>query len=157
MIKAELDRLIKSLGEKYPVLKQAGVIPGPLTELYPGRDLLSFKFEGGLSLNFWRETLRFEIFFVTLRKTMPSTTEYRGELPDPYFSLMTQSDVRAIFGTPVESMGPIKMPQPMGQTGGWDAYPLDQDIYPGKKVMFQYAADMQVNTLVFTLIDKERE
>lgn len=88
---------------------------------------------------------------------MPSTTDYRGELPDLYFSQMTQSDIHSIFGVPKESKGPIKMPEPMGQTGGWESYLLDQEIYPGVKVVFQYTADMQVKTLVFTLIDKGRQ
>lgn len=36
------------------------------------------------------------------------------------------------------------MPEPMGQTGGWESYPLDPAIYPGKKVVFQYAASMEL-------------
>nr|WP_263596467.1 hypothetical protein [Pseudomonas fluorescens] len=85
---------------------------------------------------------------------MPEIIVYTGELPPPYSSKMTQAGVHSIFGQPMESRGPIKMPKPMGQTGGWESYPLDPVMYPGKKVVFQYTAAMEVKTLVFTLIDK---
>jgi hypothetical protein len=88
---------------------------------------------------------------------MPGINVYEGELPKPYISMMTQSDVRNLFGESLEFRGPIKMPGPMGQTGGWESYPLDPAVYPGKKVVFQYTATMEVKTLVFTLIDKGHE
>ncbi|HEX4552175.1 DUF6392 family protein [Pseudomonas sp.] len=157
MTSADFEGLIKSLGETYEALLGQAIISGPLFEIYPGRDLLSFYLEAGMDLDFWRDTGTFDAFFVTLKKTMPSTMEYQGELPSPYFNKMTQSDVREIFGMPKQSKGPIRMPEPMGQTGGWESYYLDQDAYPGKKVIFQYTASMEVKTLVFTLIDSGRD
>lgn len=155
MSAAIIEKWIKSLGENYEELIAQEVIPNqPLLELYPDCDRLDLEPEVGVCLTFWAETKRLEALFVTLLKTTPSTVKYEGELPEPYFSEMTQSDVHAIFGEPFEFKGPIKMPQPMGQTGGWESYRLDPEIYPGKKVEFQYTAEMQVDTLVFTLIDK---
>ena len=146
---------ISKLGENYDDLIDQGLIPSEKPqELYPGRDLLHIDLEAGLNLSFWADTKQFEALFITLKKTMPGIVEYKGELPPPYSSEMTQSDVHAIFGQPMESRAPIKMPKPMGQTGGWESYPLDPAIYPGKKVVFQYTAEMEVKTLVFTLIDK---
>lgn len=150
-----IEEAISSLGRNYDDLVSLGVINGqPLKELYPGRDNLHLNPKPGISLSFWAESKRFEALFVTLKKTTPSTVEYKGCLPEPFTIEMTQSDVHANFGEPMESRGPIKMPEPMGQTGGWESYALDSTVYPGKKVVFQYTAAMEVKTLVFTLIDK---
>jgi hypothetical protein len=155
MSAATIKTWISSLGKNYDELTAQGTISNqPLMELYPDCDRLDLEPEVGVSLTFWAETKRLEALFVTLIKTTPSTVEYKGELPEPYSSEMTQSDVHVIFGEPFEFKGPIKMPQPMGQTGGWESYRLDPEMYPGKKVVFQYTAAMQVDTLVFTLIDK---
>ncbi|WP_339492143.1 DUF6392 family protein [Pseudomonas sp. EA_15y_Pfl2_R67] len=151
----ELEVLVERIGSQHEVLVSEGILPDqPLTEMYEGRDRLEFGPEPGIELEFWRETRRFETLFVTLIRTIPSMSKYEGELPIPYMLEMTQSDVHAIFGEPMASKGPIKMPVPIGMTGGWDSYPLDPELYPGKKVVFQYTQDMRVKTLVFTLIDK---
>lgn len=158
MSAATIEMWIRNLGANYDELVTEGVtFNQPLEALYPDCDLLDMDPEVGLSLTFWAESKRLETLFVTLKKTTPSTIEYEGEFPAPYSSAMSQSYVHAIFGKPMESKGPIKMPEPMGQTGGWESYLLDQTIYPGKKVVFQYTASMEVKTLVFTLIDKDRK
>ncbi|MBC3376315.1 hypothetical protein HU762_20450 [Pseudomonas sp. SWRI92] len=151
----ELEVLIERVGSQHDVLVSEGILPDqPLAEIFEGDDQLWLVPESGIELDFWRETRRFETLFVTLIRTTPSTSKYQGELPAPYMPEMTQSDVHAIFGEPMESKGPIKMPVPIGMTGGWDSYPLDPELYPDKKVVFQYTQDMRVKTLVFTLIDK---
>lgn len=151
----ELEMLVQRIGSQYEVLVSEGILPDqPLTEMYEGRDRLEFEPEPGIELGFWRETGRFETLFVTLIRTTPLTSKYKGELPAPYVSEMTQADVHAIFGEPMASKGPIKMPVPIGMTGGWESYPLDPELHPGKKIVFQYTQDMRVKTLVFTLIDK---
>jgi len=151
----KIESWIKNLGSNYDDLIAQGLFFDTAPEaLYPDADLLDMDLDAGVSLTFWAETKRLETLFVTLKKMMPELIEYKGELPSPYVLEMTQSDVHKIFGEPMESRGPIKMPQPMGQTGGWESYPLDPAVYPGKKVVFQYTAAMEVKTLVFTLIDK---
>ncbi|WP_294737284.1 DUF6392 family protein [uncultured Pseudomonas sp.] len=146
---------IKNLGRPFADLVCEGVVPGmPLQELYPGRDLLDVIIAPGLSMSFWAENKRFETLFITLLKTTPSTAAYQGELPKPFSTVTRQSDVRAHFGEPMASKGPIKMPRPMGLTGGWDAYLLNPITHPNKKVVFQYTAMGEVNTLVFSLINK---
>jgi hypothetical protein len=155
---ATIEQWIKALGASHDELIAQGITFNQSPKaLYPNCDLLDMAPEIGLSLTFCAETKRLETLFVTLKKSTPSTVEYKGELPAPYKPAMTQSDVHALFGQPMESRGPIKMPQPMGQTGGWESYPLDPAVHPGKKVVFQYTAAMEVKTLVFTLIDKGHE
>ncbi|WP_064119914.1 DUF6392 family protein [Pseudomonas fluorescens] len=152
-----ISQLIASVGLTFESLVARGVLDEqPLVELYPGCDLQDLEIENGVELTFLAETKKLESLFITLIKTMPLTVRYKGDLPTPFELAMTQTDAHAIFGVPIESRGPIKMPMPMGQTGGWESYLLDQKSYPGVKVVFQYTADMKVKTLVFTLIDKSR-
>ncbi|PAU53186.1 hypothetical protein BZL41_23765 [Pseudomonas sp. PIC25] len=152
---ATIEHWIKNLGRSYDALVADGVVPSqPLQELYEGRERVCIEPEPGLELSFWAETRRFETLFITLFKTTPSTVEYKGELPKPFSPVMAKTGVHATFGEPMASKGPVKMPQPMGMTGGWDAYRLDPGTYPNTKVIFKYTSALMVDTLVFTLIDK---
>jgi hypothetical protein len=151
----KIEGWISGLGQGYKLLVEAKVIPDqPLVELYEGREHLNLKPEEGVDLSFWRKTSCLETLSITLKKTTPSTTEYKGGLPAPYALEMSQSDVRAIFGEPFESKGPLKMPEPMGLTGGWESYKLDAAVHQNIKVVFKYTAALQVYALAFTLIDK---
>ncbi|MGF6328095.1 hypothetical protein ABH909_000973 [Pseudomonas sp. BS3782 TE3695] len=153
-----IEHWIKKLGLSYDILISEGSIPNqPLEELYPGRDWLDIEPAAGLELSFWAETRRFEKLFITVLESMPGLPIYKGELPNPYTSNMSQSDVHALFTTPLEVQPPVKMPKPMGQTGGWESYRLDPEKHPNIKVVFQYTASMQVDTLVFTLIEKDHD
>lgn len=149
-----IDGLVKNLGKTYDALIIDGLIPNqPLQALYNGRDRLHMELVPGVSLSFWAETRQFEALFITLTKSTPSTVEYRGELPKPFSSGMTQSDIRSEFGEPMQTSGPIKMPQPLGMTGGWDAYLLEPSRYSNTKLIFKYGPTLRVKTLLFTLID----
>jgi hypothetical protein len=124
-------------------------------ELFSGIDELYLTPEIGISMSFRADTRRFQGLCITLRKSTPSTVEYTGELPRPYSLRMNQSDVHALLGKPLEYSGPVRMPQPMGQTGGWEYYQLDPDVYPNVKIQFQYLESMEVHAIVFTLINKD--
>ncbi|MBU3055798.1 DUF6392 family protein [Pseudomonas indica] len=150
-----IERWIMNLGRPYDALVAEGIIPNmPLQGLYPGRDWLDIQPASGLELSFWAETKRFERLFITLISTMEGTTEYKGELPSPFASVMFQASVRNLFGEPMESKGPTKLPLNT-MVGGFDIYRLDPAKHPNIKVSFQYTPDMQVKTLVFSLINRE--
>jgi hypothetical protein len=146
---------IKALGKTYELLLSQRLIPSVKPwKIFDDDDQFSLIIENGLSLTFHEGTRKLESVFVTLIKTTPSTAEYKGHLPKPFVSKMTQSEVYACFGEPMASKGQVKMPEPMGRTGGWDAYRLDPAMHPNAKIVFQYTAALVVNTLVFSLIDK---
>jgi hypothetical protein len=146
---------INSLGMTHAEMVSKSVVPDEaLLELFPGVDELYIEPAVGVEMNFWAETERYESLHFTLEKTTPSTVEYQGELPDPFGLCIDRSSVRALFGKPLESSGPVMMPEPRGQTGGWDFYALDPLVYPEIKVLFKYIASMKVSAIVFTLIEK---
>ncbi|WP_417286428.1 DUF6392 family protein [Cobetia marina] len=150
---ATIERWIKNLGRPYDVLIAEGVIPNmPLQELYKGRDWIDIEPADGLELSFRAETKRFERLFITLLKSTPSTVEFKGELPKPFTPAMSQAQVRANFGEPMESQGPTKLPLNT-VVGGFDAYLLDPATHPQTKVVFQYTAALMVDTMVFALND----
>lgn len=155
MSAVKINQWINSLGQDYTAFLAAGLIPNqPLIELFPGADDLYLEPEPGLYMRFLATTKYYKSLSITLRNTTPLDIIYEGELPKPYTKYMSQDNVRALFGEPLESSGPIRMPEPLGQTGGWEAYHLDTDTYPNIKVLFQYNESMQVDTLVFRLINE---
>lgn len=151
----QFDKLLKNLGENYNALITSGaILPKSLQELYPGRDWVDIQPEDGVELSYWGETERLERIFFTLLESIPGVPIYRGELPAPYALIMNQSKVRELFGQPLEIVGPVKLPHPIGWKGGWDSFKLDEVNYPNTKVVFQYTEDLNVEVLNFTLIDK---
>lgn len=150
-----IEGYIKALGNTYESLLSQGFFPSVKPwKVFDDDDQFSLDIEDGLSLTFHEDTRKLESVFITLIKTTPSTAEYKGQLPRPFVSKTNQSEVHANFGEPMASKGPVKMPQPMGMTGGWDSYRLDPATHLNTKVVFQYTAALAVNTLVFSLIDK---
>ncbi|MFJ4371430.1 DUF6392 family protein [Pseudomonas japonica] len=151
-----IESWIDNLGQSYETLLANGLVNQPLQELYTGRDWLDVEPTAGLELSFWSETRRFERLFISLISVVSDAKEYRGELPRPFVANMTQSEVRAAFGKPMESQGPTRLPLNRS-VGGFDTYQLDSTRHPNTKVSFQYTSTMQVKTLVFSLIDRSHD
>lgn len=150
---ATITRWIKNLGRPYDALVAEGVIPGlPLQELYKGRDWLYIEPAGGLELSFWAETKCLESIYITLIQTVDDQPVYQGELPQPFALEMDQAGVHRTFGSPRESKGAMKLPN-LPPMGGYDTYTLEAETHHNAQAMFQYTADLKVDTLIFTLID----
>lgn len=148
-----IENWIKSLGRRYDILVAEGTLPDqPLSELYQGRDLLTLRPGAGLELSFRAQTKSLEAVHIILLETMKGMTSYAGELPRPFSRVMNQSDVRATFGTPLESRGETRLPLNT-VIGGWDSYRLDPQSHPSTKLIFTYSENLQLKTLTFTLID----
>lgn len=152
-----VETYIKALGKRYESLLAEGFFPSADPwKIFDDDDQFSLSIEDGLSLTFNESTRFLESIFVTLIKTTPSTSVYTGVLPDAFAPRMSRSGVQKNFGDPAASKGPVKMPQPMGMTGGWDSYMLDRATYPKAKIVFHYTADLFVSTLVFARTDEDR-
>jgi hypothetical protein len=156
MSAANIKVWIASLGMTHGEMFSKSIIPdNELVQLFPGDDEFYFEPEIGLEINFAANTLSFRSLHITLLTTTPSTVKYTGELPEPFSLRMSQSDVHAIFGQPLEYSGPVSLPEPRGQTGGWEYYQLDAEVCPNVKIQFQYLESMEVSAIVFTRINED--
>lgn len=150
---ATLTSWIKNLGNPHERLVAAGVIPDqPLTELYKGRDWLTLNVGEGVELSFLAENKVLETIYITLIHTVEGQTVFQGELPKPFELRMDQARVRENFGSPIESKGPMRLPN-LPPMGGIDTYSIDVQTHSSARVIFQYTADLKVDTLIFTLND----
>ncbi len=148
----EFDEVISLLGATHQELVDKGLpAESPFLEIYPECDDVYLRAEDGISLTFTDEGKVFKQLHISLSPVVETAKEYKGELPDIFFRGMNQEDVHDIFGEPVKSQPPLKLPLPIGQTGGWDVYVYDAQVFPGVMLEFQYAADMEVSTIVFFL------
>ncbi len=139
MKRVELEELIRSIGSSHETLISRGLLPDwPLSEMYEGRDRLGFKPELGINMDFWRVTKNLKPFSLRSENHTFNIC-ISGRASRPYVREMTKTDVHAIFGEPMISKGPIKMPLPIGQTGGWESYQLDPERYLGKRLYFNMA------------------
>lgn len=154
---AAMTSYIKALGRSYEDLLSSGVVPAIKPwKIFEQDDQFHLDIEPGLGLSFHEGTKRLESISIALLQVVPNRPAYRGELPQPFASHMEKPEVRRQFGEPHESQGPTSLPKPIGKTGGWDAYELNEATHPNAVVEFQYTADLAVKALVFSLADKGR-
>lgn len=150
----KLDELIKSLGKNYETLQAEGLANEEEPEgMFVDDDELYLELEAGLTMTFFAETGAFEHLHIARIKTSSLPHTYNGQLPAPYDRAINQSAVHELLGEPLYYSGPVKLPKPVGQTGGYEYYALDPEIYPNTRVQFQYLESMDVKTVVFSLID----
>lgn len=107
----------------------------------------------GVELWFWAETMRLERIVFCLVAIATDEPSYKGELPAPFSLVMNLESIRSTFGEPHEFQGPVRLPLPIGVTGGWDSYRLSLQFHPNAKVAAQYLPNKSVCGLAFTLID----
>ncbi|TWR82614.1 DUF6392 family protein [Pseudomonas saxonica] len=149
-----INSLIKVLGHTYEKLLAEGLALGSSpTPLFPegqNEDLIQ-KPAPGVELWFCAENRKLERTVITLSPIFNDDPVYEGELPKPFTRKMDQDGVRALMGEPYQSKGPVKLPPPIGITGGWDAYRID---HTNAEVVVQYLKDKSACGLAFCLIDK---
>ncbi|RMI00632.1 DUF6392 family protein [Stutzerimonas nitrititolerans] len=151
-----INRLARGLGRTYDELVSESLIQGSPVPLFTeGRNEdLIHKPAPGIELWFWAETKKLERVVITLAALVQGDELYTGELPTPFTHRMNQSGVRDLLGDPYQTKGPVKLPPPIGVTGGWDAYRLGQAFHPNAEIVVQYLQDTTAAGLAFELIDK---
>lgn len=151
----KLDSWISSLGKTHAELLGNDVIQASdLIEVYAGTDYLHSEPEAGVDFSFWAETKILEAIIFTLIKITPSEVVFEDSLPSPYDRLIDKEKVRNYFGSPMESRGPMRLPSPLGQIGGWDQFDLGHRGHPNVYVMFKYTVEFDVKGMSFGLIDR---
>lgn len=149
-----IDELVKSLGRTYPEMISSGMyLPGgPPKGIFEDSDTSSMSPESGIELEFWAKNQRFEVLFIGLLEFFEGKSTYKGTLPYELKARMSQGWIRSKFGEPLESKAPFKMPI-RGMTGGSDTYRF-ANIPKETQAVFKYNAEMNVETVVFRLIEK---
>lgn len=151
----QVQGLLSSLGKPSDAIHVEGVpTQGPFLEMFEGDDVLFITPAPGVAMSFRAEGKVFDTLMFRLLKTYPEQGVYTEALPQPFKLVMSSAEMHELLGQPLESTGPIKMPEPLGQTGGWEAFGLDQEKYPGLKVVAQYTASLDVFGLVFKLMNE---
>ncbi|MFJ7315447.1 DUF6392 family protein [Pseudomonas sp. NPDC098747] len=156
MKSTNLELLITKLGASHSNLISDGIVSNkPLERLYQDSDSLELEPEPGLELIFYSDTERFEAIQITLGNNMGEKLEiYKGELPEGYAIATNQSLVRAIFGTPFQTKGPMEIPGTDITIGAIDSYVLNPDLNGTAFVYFQYAPDLRVDRIEFSVFDR---
>lgn len=151
-----VESWIKNLGGSYDHLVHQGVIANqPLQDLYGGGESLELEPVHGVELSFWADTMRFEAIQIDLGGLLNGNGPvYTGVLPPPYNIATSQQQVRAIFGSPLRTHGAMDIPDSILTMGGWDTYQVQPTLHEAVLVDFQYSADLRVDRLVFSLLDR---
>ncbi|AZD08627.1 hypothetical protein C4K26_3224 [Pseudomonas chlororaphis] len=149
-----IDDLVKSLGLTYPEMIVSGMyLPGePPKGMFEEVDTMAMWPEAGIELEFWANTQRFETLYISLQKSFPEESIYKGSLPYQLMPRMSQDWIRSQFGSPLESGAPYRIPV-LGMTGGWDVYRLP-GVPKNTQVAFKYNVEMDVEMVVFELNEK---
>lgn len=152
----EIESLLKHLGLTHEELIEKNIVPDDdLIELFPGVSELVLEIDTGIDMNFDATTEKFQTLSIFLKNSTPSVVEYMGELPFPFKLKMTQKEVREALGSPRHYSGPVKMPEPMGQTGGWESYHLTAANLKDLELIVSYTESMDVDDLVFSNFRRE--
>lgn len=154
---AEIISLVKKLGSTYEAIRDEGLIDGPaphpLFKNDENEDLIH-KPAPGIELWFQTETKVLERIVIALLSRVEGDPVYIGELPTPFTHKMDKRGIHNLLGEPWQSRGPVKLPLPIGITGGWDAFRLAQTMHPNAEVAVQYTGDEAATGLAFCLIDE---
>ncbi|MFF7708578.1 DUF6392 family protein [Pseudomonas sp. NPDC007930] len=151
MSASRIEALIAHLGSTHEQLIENGVIPdGELFQVFEGDWHLYFELEAGLEMVFDAESEVFQDLYITLVKTTPSIVAYAGELPAPFVTGMDQRMAREWFGPSQHYSGPVRMPAPVWQTGGWERLTLPAGRYPNATLTLNYLESLEVEMIAFS-------
>ena len=141
--------LIKHMGHSYEDLVLRKILyDTTLGKLYESDDTLEVKLSPNIELVFWTETKRFEMIILRYEKS----ASHRAILPSPLNNMINQSDAQFELGEPLYSKTQIELFQT--DIYGWDTYQLDSDIHPEAILDIQYDKEMQISTILISLMDK---
>lgn len=138
----------------YPEMISSGIyLPdSPPKGIFEDSATLAMTPEPGIELDFWASSQRFETLFISLLESFEREPTYKGKLPYELKKRINQGWMRSQYGEPFASRAPFKMPI-RGMTGGSDTSRF-ANIPKGTQAVFKYNAEMDVETVVFRLIEK---
>lgn len=145
-----IDFWIERLGHPHASLVTLGHFPDiPLEVVFMGQESETATPQPGLELEFSTEPLILKCVHVNVIRTIPQDQPYQGTLPGRLQGLTTRKEVTERFGPSSMSQPPLRMPSPLGDTGGWDVFAWENTNNVPTFVMFQYNTELQVCDLAF--------
>ncbi|MFJ4114530.1 hypothetical protein [Pseudomonas sp. NPDC089758] len=151
----EVEHWLKSLGETHATLLGLGLDPDlPFIKLYSGATELYLEPEPGVSYRLDTETKVLQAVIVTIIRRVELEPEFKDLLSQPY-GCRDKDAVRATWGNPISSRGPMAMPPPIGKTGGWDIYELSSQGFASVELTYNYTTDFKVSGVVLRAKEDE--
>lgn len=150
MNRTTVDTWIERIGHSHASLVTLGHLPNiPLKFIFLGQESETATPLPGLELEFSTEPLILKCVHVNVIRTIPQDQIYQGTLPDRLQGLATRKEVTERFGPSPMSQPPLRLPSPLGDTGGWDVFTWENTNNAPTFVMFQYNTELQVCDLAF--------
>ncbi|MBO9548974.1 hypothetical protein [Pseudomonas sp.] len=151
----DVERWLSSIGKSHAELLERGLEPTlRFIKLYSGATEVYLEPDPGISWRFDAETKILQAIIVTLIRRVDPQPEFEGVLSQPY-GCLDKHAVREIWGHPLSSRGPLKMPRPIGEAGGWDMYELSSQGFEGVELVYQYTIDLKVSGIVLRCKEDE--
>lgn len=148
----QLKNYLDNLGRPFDELVAERTLPsGPILEPFPGSLSIYVEPAPGLCASIWAETRLFESFMILKVERFSDAPIYADVLPEPYASCTSRESALKIFGEPMLSKGPFKMPIVLQELGGWDKFALTSMGYPELAIVVDYDVQLNVTGFAFTV------
>lgn len=148
----QLKTYLDNLGRPLDELVAESIFPsGPILEPFPESLSIFIEPVPGLMASFWAETRAFESISVLLVEGFSEAPVYAHALPEPYSVCKSRESALKIFGEPMLSKGPFKMPIVLQDLGGWDKFALTSMGYPELAIVVDYDVQLNVTGFAFTV------
>ncbi|HDS1734962.1 hypothetical protein [Pseudomonas sp. BP8] len=149
-----VEHWLRFLGKTHAALLDLGLDPRlPFITVYPGDTEFYLEPEPGVSYKFDTETAVMKAVIITFIRRVELEPEFNDILSPPY-ACTSKHFVREVWGDPVNFRAPVALPQPIGKTGGWDAYELSGKGFAGVELMYQYTSDFETSAVIFRAKEK---
>ncbi|WP_277962960.1 DUF6392 family protein [Pseudomonas sp. RIT-To-2] len=114
---------INGLGKRWGVLAENGTLTNQRpVGLYSGAQVLCLYPVTGVALEFDLDDEILQRVHVITQASELRGLSYQGTLPSNLEGVCNKAEVRASLGKPVEAVGPVQLPKPVGMVGGWDGF-----------------------------------
>ncbi|WP_152645381.1 hypothetical protein [Pseudomonas sp. 10-1B] len=150
MSQSTLEAWIERLGQQHSTLvANNDLSASPLAFVFIGQESETATPLPGLELEFSAGPLVLECVHVNLISRICQEQTYQGMLPDRLQGLSTRTEARDRLGPRRSSQPPLRMPLPLGDTGGWDVFAWKNTNNAPISIMCQYNTKLQVCDLAF--------
>jgi hypothetical protein len=144
----DVNQWLIKLRKNYSELVEDGLDPElRRLRLFSGDDEFYLEPSTGVTYVFDAKGKVLKAVQVCMIKRVEEQPEFDGFLSMPY-GCLTQEVVRENWNNPVRSSGPVRLPSPIGQTGGWEIYSLASVGHENTEVIYQYTSDFKVSGVV---------